>query len=206
MLSGIAAIAGVIVVAIGALRALDVYKMQKQEDRRIEAAERVLTAAYDLQSGLRNVRHPMHLQAELARAKADAEEAIPHFEELPEAQRSRLQTAQVVFNRLKGRTDVWDKARSCLAIAKALFGNDVEARLTSLLKSINLVRAAANTYSHGDGGDELQEQARAIIWADPNDVAGENNETTRLIHEDIVALETMLLGVLRAGHASKAKA
>lgn len=69
MMSGWAAWAGVGAVIYAANGAFATYRRQKQEDRRIEAAEEILSFAYKFKRTLTGARSPGIFAHELARAE-----------------------------------------------------------------------------------------------------------------------------------------
>ena len=64
MLSGIATFAGALAVVYAAkvgANTFDSWKRQKQEERRMDAAEKILTLAYELRYTLAGIRSPLIL-------------------------------------------------------------------------------------------------------------------------------------------------
>lgn len=204
MMSGWAAWAGVAAVVIGARKAFDTYKRQKQEDRRIEVAESVLVTAYEVRAAIEGVRGPMHFPAELERAGEDLRSNGVKTEGMDENQLVRLKTAQLVLNRIKDSQPIWNKVPEIMPRAKAVFGDAVEGHLRNELYQMNRVRAAALGYARDEGRVRERTQGyEEAIWdmddrenPDPKSIGSKVNEA-------IAALEAILLPVIRSEASPK---
>src|SRR5688572_18119417 len=122
MMSGWAALGGVAAVLIAAHKASDTFKLyrrQRQEDRRIDAAERILTIAYSLKRKLQGVRSPMDFGGETEEAIAELTEAGRYLH-LDAAEKSRAETGQVILRRLQRQKDDWDQIFVAMPMARAL--------------------------------------------------------------------------------------
>ncbi len=211
MMSGWAAIGGVGAVIFAAHKAADTFKQyrrQRQEDRRIEAAERILTIAYSLKRKLQGVRSPMSLGGE-------TEEAIEQLREgdwymiLDDDEKRRAQTGQVILRRLQRQKDDWEEIFVAMPMARALFGENIEAALQSIFRQARAVQIAASMYRDGhDGGGHdggaLRRQFEATFW-EGGGTPGEPDEVSNAVDQAICALEAELLSVIRADYPKNLK-
>lgn len=204
MMSGWAAFAGVGAVLYAAHKASDTFaafRRQKQEDRRIEVAERILTIAYNVRRSIKEVRHPLHGPSDLDRAGEELKKQGFVIDVMDENEVNKLKTAQVVLNRVVAERATWDTVMEAMPTAKAIFGDAVEARLENLLKEVRQIRVAAAGYARDKGADPDRTQRYAtLIWDmdDPEDKEADN--PTNRLNREIGRLEAELLPVIRADH------
>ena len=108
-MSGWAAWAGVGAVIYTANRAFSTYRRQKQEDRRIEAAEEILSFAYKFKRTLTGARSPGILAHELARAEKTLVESWNGWEHKEAREQERLKTAQAMYQRPIDNNPTWSQ-------------------------------------------------------------------------------------------------
>lgn len=207
MMSGWAAVGGVAAVLFAAHKAADTFKQyrrQRQEDRRIEAAERILTIAYSLKRKLQGVRSPMAFGGE-------TEEAIEQLREadwymiLDDAEKRRAQTGQVILRRLQRQKDDWEEIFVAMPMARALFGQKIEEALQNIFRQARAVQIAASMYRDGhDGGGHdggaLRREFEATFW-EGGGAPGDSDKVAEAVEEAIAALEAQLLPVIRADYS-----
>src|SRR5690242_5700151 len=103
VLQGIGQIGAGIAIAFAAYIGRDTFtdwKRQKQEERRIEIAERILTLAYRLRYDFQSVRTPLIDQSEFDDAESVLrDDAGAWWDRQSEGLRERAVTAQVIMNR-----------------------------------------------------------------------------------------------------------
>jgi hypothetical protein len=199
MLAGWATLAGAVAVVYAARTGANTFgawKRQKQEERRMDAAEKILTLAYRLKRNLTSVRNPGMLGYEIETAK---EKLSGHdwYDALTEAQKAKAQTAQAILLRLIRYQEDWDKIFELMPIALALFGEPVESHLQSIWRQVVAVRVSAETYATYDGADaEFQQRIERDIWEIGGAFAQED-QIGLAIGAAVTGLEAVLLPVIR---------
>lgn len=201
MMSGWAALGGVGAVIFAAHKAANTfnqYRRQRQEDRRIEAAERILTLAYSLRRKLKGVRSPMALAFEVEEAVEKLSEREWYLELTQEA-KNRAQTGQVILTRLQRQQHDWEEIFSAMPMARALFGEGIEASLQTIFGQARAVQVAASMYAEGHGAHDdgkLRRQFEATFWEGA--VPGEEDTVSSAVDQAIASLDAELLPVIRA--------
>lgn len=148
MLSGWGTLAGsgaVIFAAVKAGDAVTNWKRQKIAERKMEIAERILTASYKAQAALARVRSPFMWANEEYAAREKLEEHAAFDENTPERQK-RLVVAQAYFSRIDaGRDDrlLLDEAKP---LAKVLLGDAVESAIGNLSHQFWVIQTYVEEY------------------------------------------------------------
>jgi len=206
MLSGLATLAGafaVVYAARGGASSLNLWRRQKQEERRMDAAEKILTLAYRLKRNLTSVRSPAMFGGEIEAAK---EKLSGHdwYESLSEIEQRKAHTGQGILLRVMRYQDDWDTIFDLMPIARALFGEQVEFHLQSIWQQVVAVRVSAETYATYDGTDaEFQKRLERDIWEIGGSFA-EQDRVGQAMEGAIAGLENILLPVIRADYAPPA--
>jgi len=199
MLQGWAGLAGagaVVFAAAKAANTFQTYRRQKQEDRRMDSAERVLSRAYAVKRALAEVRSPFQSAAELERARQELAQNGHGENEINE--NMRLQTAQGILIRLRDRNACWQDAYDAIPTAKALFGDDIETNLIELVRGANRIRGAAHGYAGYNGNNPQQLQTFEEIMWEGLGAEGEGLDAfDTQTNQRIAALELELLPILR---------
>ena len=196
MLSGWATLAGagaIIYAAKVGANTFDSWKRQKQEERRMDVAERILTLAYKLKYNFQSVRAPLIEGHELEAAEKLLSEQQPEWwGGLDDAGQKRARTGQAVFNRLKRHNHDWEQIWELKPLALAYFSPKVEVELDKFWQQYVAVQVAAEAYAH-DGGDdkEFAAQLRQDLWR-----LGEGGRVGRVIDGAVTALEIELRPVI----------
>lgn len=200
MMQGWAAIAGVGAVLFAARKAADTfagYRRQKQEDRRIDAAERILTLAYTLKRNLTAVRSPMSMGDEIWEAEQQLQEA-DWYNDMPVNRQSKARTGQVILRRLAKNKPEWDLIFSTMPVARALFGEHVEAHLQAIWEQVVAVKVSAEMYRDDEGHDpEFTARMERDFWG----IGGPNDPINPNLDAAVEGLEAELLPIIRAEHA-----
>jgi hypothetical protein len=197
VLSGAGTVIGALAV-IGAAwfgsRTFESWRKQTLSQRRIEQAERILTATYKVRRGLSQVRNPMMWAHELAAA----EEHLKNQDFWATAdvdRRKKLVSAQGYYNRLNEVLEEREAIDECLPMARALFGENVEKALDTLNRQFHMVSIAVDANSW-DGNDS--EFARDIR-EDLSSSSGPDrpNKMNNLIEVQVKLIEDACVPVLR---------
>jgi hypothetical protein len=102
VLSGAGTVVGAIAVIVAAKFASNTFeewRRQKLPERRIEQAERILTATYKARRALEHVRSPIMFSHEQVTAEKHLEQQ-DYWKTIPADRRRKLITAQGYYNRL----------------------------------------------------------------------------------------------------------
>ncbi len=152
VLSGVGTVIGAVAVIVAANLGSSTFKSwreQKLSERKIEQAERILTATYKARRGLEYVRSPLITAHELNAAEK-------HLEMLDwwatTDRKQSLITKQAYFNRLNAVAEERRAVEECLPMARALFGEQVEKALETLNRQYHIVNVAADM--NDDVGDD----------------------------------------------------
>ena len=196
MMSGWAAWAGVGAVIYTANRAFATYRRQKQEDRRIEAAEEILSFAYKFKRTLTGARSPGILAYELSRAEKTLAESWNGWEHKDPQDQSRLKTAQAMLQRLRDNNAVWGQIFDLMPRARALFGEKAEAQLQAFWEAYVTVEIACDSYAEDNGTDQgFTKELRTEMWR-----RAKGDPVAEKVDAAIAVLDEMLLPVIRADH------
>lgn len=200
VLLGVGTVVGalaVIVAAVLASNTFDSWRKQTLSQRRIEQAERILTATYKVRRGLSHVRNPMLWGYEIQHA----EDYLKQKDELPsdDIEKRKLATAQVYFTRLNEVLDDRKSLEECQPMARALFGEGLELAMDSLNRQFQVVNAAVQAqYRFEENTDrKFRERIEATLWSG-YPPSGEN-KLDREIAEQVATIEKSCVPVLRLG-------
>lgn len=197
VLQGIGALAQAFAISIAAWIASDTYKgwrRQKLSERRIEQAERILTAAYNARRALGYVRSPLMEAHELSAAEAHLEKQVS-WATVDANRKQGLVSAQGCYNRLNAVLDERRAVEECLPMARALFGEQVEKALELLNRQFHMVRIAVDSNSWDGNDGEFARSLRDNISSSSG--SERPNKMNVLIEEQIKQIEDALLPVLR---------
>lgn len=195
VLSGIGSLAQAAAIGFAAWMASNTFsswRLQKLSERKIEQAERILTAAYKARRALGYVRSPLILAHELQAAEAYLENQDGWK---TEGRKQSLITAQAYYNRLNAVLDERRAVEECLPMARALFGEDVEKALETLNRQFHLVSVAVES-SSWEGNDP---RFARMIREDLSSSSGTDrpNKMNEVIEEQVRAIENACVPVLR---------
>lgn len=177
-------------------RAFSTYRRQKQEDRRIEAAEEILSFAYKFKRTLTGARSPGILGHELARAEKTLVESWNGWEHEDPKDQRRLKIAQAMLQRLRDNNNIWGQIFELMPRARALFGEEAEAQLQAFWEAYVTVEIACDSYADDSGTDrEFSKDLRTEMWGRSAD-----DPVSTKVEAAIAKLDEILLPVIRADH------
>lgn len=176
-------------------RTFDSWRKQTLSQRRIEQAERILTATYKVRRGLSHVRNPMLWGYELQKAEDDLKEKGELRGD--ELERKKLTTAHLYFTRLNAVLDDRKELEACQPMARALFGEELELAMEALNHQFQRVNAAVQAqYNFEEGTDRrFRESIEATLWG--GTPTPEENKMDREIKEQVATIEKHCVPVLR---------
>lgn len=169
------------------------YRAAKATDKQVEAAERVLTAAYAARSAISDVRSPLIEIAEQQRAERKLDESADGFRDLPSSKKAKYARAQLYLDRLNSVRPQFAAVWDVLPIARAHFGEDVQKALEDIAHQRRVIQVAAEELAEDDQKD--REFTRSL-HADLSR-AGRPDKLGAHVDERVAQLESRLLPILR---------
>ena len=197
MIQGLGTLAGVVAVVWGALYGTRAWKEQKRAERRLEMAERILTATHKGRSALANIRSVMIWGHELTAAEEKLKEDN-QWQTLTVSRRERLSKAQAFYNRINRTRDEQIALDDCLPMARALFNEELEQALEQLRHQFWVVQVTVDSYIDDENGPDTEftkEIRRAMYDVKPR--AGETSKVSDAIAEAVKTIETICIPALR---------
>lgn len=201
MLQGIGTVVGAVAVVWAAFKASSVWKEQKRLERRLEMAERILTAAHKGRRALRYIRGPMVWGHEISAAEEIIKQDT-HWDSQPASRQQRLITAQAIFNRINKTKDEQSALDECLPMSRALFGAELEKAVEELTRQFWIVQVDVESYvDDWNGSDaEFTKKIRRGMF-DMKAGADDVNEVTNAIEAAVDTIERICLPALRLNSA-----
>jgi hypothetical protein len=198
VLSGAGTIIGALAV-IGAAylgsRTFEGWRKQTLSHRKIEHAERILTATYKVKRGLSQVRNPILGGYDLQMAEND----LKAKGELPgdEDSKRKITTAHLYFTRLNAVLDDRKELEKCQPMARAIFGEELELAMEGLNHQFQRVNAAVQAQYRFEENTEraFREKIEATLWA--GYPTPENNKLDCEIAAQVATIEQYCFPVLR---------
>ena len=196
VLQGIGQIGAAIAIAFAAYIGRNTFadwKRQKQEERRLEIAERTLTLAYRLRYDFHSVRTPLIDQYELDEAESVLrQDSGDWWDQQSEALKQRARIAQAIMNRLRRHRDDWQKIWELKPLALAFFGSAAEQHLDVFWQQYRSLLQDAESYADLAGlSDESSKVARETLFRQC-----EESRITQTIDAAVAALESELLPIV----------
>jgi hypothetical protein len=173
------------------------WRVQKLAERRIEQAERILTATYKVRRRLSFVRSPAMWGDELSAAEEKLKESGEWDKLYDENDRRKLSTAQAYYMRINAAKDDRQALDECLPMARALFGEQLEQAMDKLNRVFWSVQVmvGANYRDRGNVDQSFRQKIDSTIWEGyPSD---EENEVDQTIREQVGIIEGVCVPVLR---------
>lgn len=197
MLQGIGTLAGVGAVVMAAHVGANAWRQQKLAERRLDFAERILTAAHKARSGLAFVRSPLMSGGELEQAK---EQLVGQaaYHQMRQEKKNRARMAQAYANRLVSCRAEIEAIEDCLPLARVMFSGAVEQALSDLRQQFHIVRTMHGEYVDDWDGRDAEFTAkirRAMYDIEPAD--GSLNEVSEAIKEAVRTIESAVEPALR---------
>jgi hypothetical protein len=197
MLQGIGTLAGVGAVIWGALIGAKAWREQKRAERRLEMAERILTATHKGRSALAYVRGVMMWGHELTAAEEKLKEDEAWTRQT-DGLKKRLITAQAFYNRLNRTVDERSALDDCLPMARALFSEELEKAVETLRRQFWIVQVDVDSYIDDENGTDAEftkKIRRGMYDIKPGE--GERNEVSEAVAEVVGTIERICEPALR---------
>lgn len=197
MMQGWGTLAAVAVAAYAA-NTFRVWRRQRQEERRMEAAERILTVVYRLRDLLMIVRGTVIWERESKAAETDLAKQT-WFMALPKEEQDLHKEGHVVLRRLDRYKDELQQIFSLMPVALAFFGNDVEDQLLLVWKQVVVIQTSAEAFGASFADPASRQDLRNALFAGNGQSVTEDKVTSDL-KEAISALESVMLPIIRADY------
>lgn len=211
MLSGVGTVIGALAVIYAAHKGSDTFKQwrrQKNEERRIELAEQVVTLAYKLRRAIQSIRSPVMWGAEQNAVHDELRNKGLINDQTPLGHIGMLATAQAALSRSDAYKALWDELLDAMPPAKAIFGDQVEKALDEFWAQRHRIIQGALRYAdivkrppaRTEEGQEKQLQRQfdveAIIWSG----GGEDgvDQIANAVQSAVETIEGMLLPIIRS--------
>lgn len=203
VLSGAGTVLGAATVLIAAIlgsKTYDSWRRQRLSERRIEQAERILTATYKARRGLSMVRSIMMLPHEIDAAE-ESLKASGEWDKIIGGQNEqhKFAVAQAYYNRLNSTKDVRLALEECQPMARALFGERLETAIETLNRQFGTVQiyVDANLRERATGQSDLRKKINeAIFQGFPS---ADENEMDKTIADQVKVIEDICVPVLQLG-------
>jgi hypothetical protein len=184
----------VVFAAIVGSRTFEGWRRQQQEQRRMDAAEKIMTLTYRLKDDLESVRSPTIYGYEIEAAAEELKEVKDWWAGLSPAAQHRASVAHSRIIRMRHYKADWDEIWVLRPLARAYFGEAVDRPLHLFWKKHVEVMAAAEALREDNGSDrDFSRKMRATTSS-----AANPDELGREVREAVEQLERNLLPVLRA--------
>jgi hypothetical protein len=191
-----AGFANAAVIAFAAYKGAQTFQSwlkQRQTERRIAVAERILTFAYRAKDTFRSMRSPAIFGGEVTRAKEMLKDE-DEYQNKPEGERKLMETAQVMLSRVGKESALWHELFECLPLARAFFGDEVEGGLRSIWAQHSKIWASIHTYTDADR--DFRRNCEADFWAYAGDLRPQGDVVGKAVDAAVADIERVLLPVI----------
>lgn len=210
VLQGLGTLTGAIAVIVAArvgASTFDSWRQQKLSERRIEQAERILTATYKVRRALSYVRSPMMWPHEFVAAEEKLKD-LGRWDGISKDEQQRLSTAQAYYNRLNATLSDRQALEECQPMARALFGEGLEMAIETLNRQFNTVRAYVDANSRRRdyaSAAEFQMKIDAALYQGYPSKDDDGNEMDQTIADQVKLIEEVCVPVLRLESGKRTK-
>jgi hypothetical protein len=172
---------------------LSTFAKQRQIERRIAAAERIMTFTYKAKRAFPSIRNAGSFGYEHEAAKEKLRASFQGFDALPDWKQKRLSIGQVTLDRLGAAKDLWAELFECLPLARAFFGSSCEEKVHAVWELRARVSTSAQTYGTLDpsGNEKLNSRCEADIWEGWADE--DSQSVTKGLAEVVTYMESSVL-------------
>jgi hypothetical protein len=197
--AGFAQAFAIVAAAILATNTFRSWRQQKLEERKIDAAEKILTLAYRLRDAFSAIRSPLRSAAATDEATFNLINSGIDLESIPSDRRLKIVESQVVLDRINSNSELWRDFTATLPLGTALLGNDVDKILRELWRQKTAVQVAAQHYPDDDGNDQqFSNDISITIWERRQKDASEEDKISKTVNLCISELEDVLIPIIRS--------
>lgn len=170
---------------------------QSQTERKIAAGEKILTAVYKAKEAFPHIRSALHEAHELSAAEAKLKQNYAGYDTEGASKKQRLQTAQVVWNRLASYSEIWRELYECLPVARTYFGEEVEYAIRKIFKLRRRIEVKAEMYPDlTDTSDPFFNEAKCDLWEGWAKALKKKDEISTALRAVVERVEKVILPVL----------
>jgi hypothetical protein len=199
VLQGVGSLAQAAAIFVAACFASNTYsswRKQRLSERKIEQAERILSATYNERRALEIIRNPLVAPWEISAASDSFQDSADDLKSLSEPEKKRLRLYNAYANRFNGTLEQRKAIESCLPMARALFGEDLERALEDLNRQFHFFFVAIDEGYDDSGRDpDFTKIIRSTLSSSKS--TGSPNEMNETISKLVEEVEMKLLPVLR---------
>jgi len=206
MMQGIGTLIGAGAVIWAAFKAAATWKEQKRAERRLEMAEKILTATHKGRSALGYVRGVMMFAHELNGAEEKLKADLA-WDDQTEGRKKRLITRQAYYDRLNKTRAEQDLLVDCLPMARALFSEKLEEAISELRHQFWTVQVYVDAYADDEHGEdqEFTKKIRRAMY-DVSAPGEDKNEISDAIEQAVATIEAICVPALRLDPPGKPEA
>jgi hypothetical protein len=145
---------------------LKTWLAQRQLDRKLSAAERLLPYAYRAREAFHSIRNPMSGAGEVAEVQRSLATQYEDYDNMEGGRRQRLQTSQTAVARIAHHAELWSELSDLLPLARMYFGDQAENKFRDIWRQRQKLWASAMVYPDIDRrqNKELVERCEADFW------------------------------------------
>ncbi len=180
------------------LKGADTYRLwllQKQTERRIAVAERILTLTYRLKRAFTAIRSPASFGHEHAAAEGILKDQ-DSYAVMGSDQKKRAQLSQIILTRIRSYKDDWDELFACLPLARAFFGQPIEEALEKLWRQQVSISVSAEMYWDDQPDPDFKKKLESDFWEGFSERRIEADEVGKNIKDAVAVIESAMLPVL----------
>lgn len=193
LLQGVGSIFQAIAIGTGAYfaaQSFNGWRKQNVEERRIQQAERILTAMYDVKTALTIIRAPSFSMQEVY----EGNRARRQFPEV--ANVADWTDAYLVESRLSKYTQAFDRLNECRPMALAMFGRKAESAIEDLCEMPNsIMHSASSIRMRNSDKSPIYTMQKMVISSEPKNNG--SNPMNKKITMAVSTLEDICLPILR---------
>lgn len=157
--AGFAGVAAVVWVALRSRDVFETWLRQKQTERRLDVAEKLLFLVYKAEDVFNGVRSPASFGDEIARVRETLERSFP--DGVPENRRHTLEIGQTILSRVQDQGEFWAEYLALRPQVRAYFGQAYADEYAKIWMVRAKIVAAAGAYGRIDPLVEDRDPARA---------------------------------------------
>ena len=204
MLQGLGTIAGVGAVVWATITGAKLWKQQRLMERKVEQAERILSATYLVRRDLARVRNGATWSHEEDAARSTLAK-LPGWELETNAKKDRLVTREIFRVRINLTRDHREALDHCLPMAKALFSAELEEAMESLNNLFWRLSTWVDAYVFDHGADQPFSMMLRRAMNSPEQHEGHENELNVATDVSVATIERICLPALRFEEPTRRK-
>jgi hypothetical protein len=157
--AGFAGVGAVVWVALRSRDVFDTWLQQKQTERRLDVAEKLLFLVYKAEDVFNSIRSPASFGSEVERVHETINRSFPQG--VPESRRQNLEIGQTILIRIQDHGDFWAEYLALRPQVRAYFGQAYADKYGNIWTARAKIIAAAGSYGRIDPTFEERDPERA---------------------------------------------